>query len=583
MNNNACLLVKSRPIGHYALSLFSLMFRNGRKNFDMHIIGIGQSTRRVLNLANGMAKEFSPNHVKVKKVKIGTYNSKPSILSKLDVTLHYSSTTHHTYKSEKSSEMPSSKLGSMWDEYQELTICQLEFILSTLLSEGCSFELSSPDYMKISGKGLKKVAGSDFDLGTVEIKNDELVYEVGNKPNCKTARNDKTVKNWTESALIRMGILTKGTFKNFAEELSRHDDVIIGLDTNNFYKANVTAGLLDSLVGVTHTNFLDLPNWITFVASEVSISELENRATGGEEVERKSGKIDWIMEDNEKTRYKRYACRGLQEFMEIGMCIDLEGVTIILTGDIPSHISLSEPTNTIRDETIRKQIRSFFQAVNFHKGAYFITGDKMNQMFAEAEGLKAFYAERRSWQPGNGKVKDNEINLTQINEEEDIHNISELIYELGIEVPLKITCSCSDNPKINGLVFTVKTDWATKLLEKWENRVLKVKVGFDKEALKKIDNEIEEKNEKIREMGNSSENQKGKGGNRSKNEQSELKALKDYGKAIKELNDEMKGKRNEVIKILENNAKAVDLDSILKAWKEINAMHHGSSTLLTKG
>jgi len=562
------LFVKSRPIGHYALSLFSLMFHSGEENLDIQLVGIGQATRRILNLANGMEKSFSPKRIKVKSLKLDTYKPDSNLLSKLYVEMHYPSS--NTLSAENSKERKNkffNKVKNMWDEPQEMSICELEFILSTLLSKNCSLILSCPDYMKISEKGLKKTLGKEFSFGSLKIENEELMYNPADTHSNKTVENNRVVRTWVESALLRMGFLAKKTFKKFAEELSRDDDVLIGLDTNNFYKATVTAGLLDSLVGVTHMDFLDLPNWITFVASEVSVSELENRATGGDKGKEKSEKIDWLLEDDEQKRYQRQACRGLEEFMEIEGCKDLEGVTLLLTGDIPSGIDLSANTNTKRDETIRKQIRSFFQTVNFHKGVCFVTGDKINAMFAETEGLKAYYTK------GDNLETAEKINFTKLQSEDDINNVSELIYELGIEVPLKITCKCSDS-NIDDLVFTVNTNWADKLLEAWENRILKVKVGFNEEALKKINKKLKDKEKEIVEM-RSNEKPRKKGG-RLENEKKERDDLETAKKIIQETNARMRDKKTAILKILEKNADSVALDDILIGWKEINGMHHRS-------
>jgi hypothetical protein len=189
--------------------------------------------------------------------------------------------------------------------------------------------------------------------------------------------------------------------------------------------------------------------------------------------------------DTKLTHNRRIACRALQEFMEINACADLEGVAIMLTGEIPSDVDLSGK-NTVRDELIRKQIINFFGKICFHKGIYFLTGDRMCAMFARAEGLHAIHLTR-------GKMG-HCVPLTHLpsqndGEEKDIHNVSELVYELGVEFPLKITYLKEVNDKkghpFSGLSFIIKTDWAGKSFKEWEDRNFMVKFMKSDEQIHK--------------------------------------------------------------------------------------------------
>ena len=373
---------------------------------------------------------------------------------------------------------------------QKFNICELEFILSTMLKEGGKLHITCPDKMNIElgwskeekkiftktnpSLSLKKITGEMVELGKIYIftdskSNKNIMYAPLSEGSSLpiTVETCPYVKSSIESALTRMGLLTSPKLEEIAKDMCRFDDVLIGLDTTCFYHSVITAALLDSFVGVARYPYLDTPNWITLVASVISTGEIEHKAT--------ESKDYFDEKDTQLTHNRRIACRALQEFMEINACADLEGVAIMLTGEIPSDINLSGK-NTVRDELIRKQIINFFGKICFHKGIYFLTGDRMCAMFARAEGLHAIHLTR-------GKMG-HCVPLTHLpsqndGEEKDIHNISELVYELGVEFPLKITYLKEVNDKkghpFSGLSFIINTDWAGKSFKEWEDRNFMVK------------------------------------------------------------------------------------------------------------
>jgi len=381
---------------------------------------------------------------------------------------------------------------------QKFNICELEFILSTMLKEGGKLHITCPDKMNIElgwskeekkiftktnpSLSLKKITGEMVELGKIYIftdskSNKNIMYAPLSEGSSLpiTVETCPYVKSSIESALTRMGLLTSPKLEEIAKDMCRFDDVLIGLDTTCFYHSVITAALLDSFVGVARYPYLDTPNWITLVASVISTGEIEHKAT--------ESKDYFDEKDTQLTHNRRIACRALQEFMEINACADLEGVAIMLTGEIPSDINLSGK-NTVRDELIRKQIINFFGKICFHKGIYFLTGDRMCAMFARAEGLHAIHLTR-------GKMG-HCVPLTHLpsqndGEEKDIHNISELVYELGVEFPLKITYLKEVNDKkgypFSGSSFIIETDWAGKSFQEWEDRNFMVKFVKDNEQV----------------------------------------------------------------------------------------------------
>jgi hypothetical protein len=269
-----------------------------------------------------------------------------------------------------------------------------------------------------------------------------------------------------KNALTRSGLLKFLHLDKIAREMCQYDDILIGLDTTCFYHSAVTTSILDSFVGVAKYPYLDTPNWTTIVASVISTGEIEHKAS--------SSKIYTENCDNLSAHARRSACRAIQEFKEISSCKDLEGVAILLTGEIPPNVDFSG-NNTIRDELIRRQIKSFLGDIGFHKGIYFLTADRMCAMFALAGGLHAIHLTR-------GKIPQ-KIYLTNLfqhdHKEGDIQNVSELLYELGVEFPLQITFKKDDTERdsdsFSGLSFILQTDWVGKSLQDWEDRSFKIK------------------------------------------------------------------------------------------------------------
>lgn len=572
--NIAKLEVKNRPLGHYVLSIFSLLFRGwGKKDEEICIGAPSRTIGRTVDMANILCKKFLEHLLKKGTVQIDTSipSSCPAV-STIAINLQRKRYTPSS-ASQENTELTRTFLKKVEDSARKpqiLTICELEFIFSTLLKKGCSFALSCPDGIKIEIKDNnsdknKEIQGEKIKLGEIVFapNTNDIIYRLlpTSSPDIITIEDYTDLESYVQSALMRMGLLKdEKFFADFAREVCKDDDVIIAVDTNMFYKAQITTALLDSFVGVARSDYLDLPNWITLIISAVSMEEIEGKANAkikGEELK------DFI-----NNRRRRGACRGLQEFVEIGGCLDLEGVSMLEVGKMPAGFDVSKMSPTSRDATIRREIRQFLNDIGFHKGTYFLTMDRVCAMFAQAEGLHAFYVPRSD-------LKEKYI-LTNLGESSDIHTISELLYEFGIEFPLKIVC----HGEFEGLSFVIKTHWQGKSLAEWENRRLEFQIGADKRVIKEIERRLEEvKREK-----------------EAKEKQLE-KAREQTGQIPKELSNlpnEIKGKSVEIEKLentlsgfpqcdavldeffkeIEDNAKKVSLEKFLVAWKEINAQRH---------
>ena len=585
----AKMLVRNRSVGHYVLSVYSLLFRGycvDDKNDIITLIAPSRSIGRTTDLANMLARVcapgllwLSPKRTKISNrlqkgdvypkvsnliVKLTSFNRKHPSGDTIDQSKEIEKAfNNYNDRRKQKHEPPISKaeytvieaitsyreehpgaslgefeaaLGDIQNEFfdkivkaipsdqaeggkpgepQKFNICELEFILSTLLKKGCELFISCPDEMNIELKWSaderkkfveanptlppNKIKGKDIELGKVFLDNMNIKYKPLLKSLPVTAETCHYVKSSIEAALMRMGLLRSPQLDELAKDMCRFDDILVGLDTSCFYHGVVTGALLDSFVGVARYPYLDTPNWITLVASVISTGEIEHKAN--------TSKDYFDDKDTQDTHNRRTAFRALQEFMEMSTCADLEGVATLLTGEISPDIDFSGD-NTIRDELIRKQIKNFLSNIGFHTGTYFLTGDRKCAMFARAEGLHAVHLKRKPLDT----TKD--IPLTDLSPQNYGDDVSELVYELGIEFPLKITCK-GENREFPGLSFIVRTDWPGKSLEEWENCNFMVKFVEDGENM-----------------------------------------------------------YNQFYDCLEKNAKAVELGQLLWGWKQVNARHH---------
>ena len=575
----AKLLVKNRPLGHYVLSVYSLLFRgycdcNNTEDI-ITLIAPSRSIGRTTDLANILARVCAPGKLWLGETKIsnrlqGTKSnqvypkvsnlivkltcfeeSRPeiqkafknfnaerekeakkgpvdmpeytfiealmtyqkelfnargdikrlsqqeikSLKEKFDSSLKESQEEFLDKVKDAIRELKSSKTSTPTPTMsKEFNICELEFILSTLLKEGCELHFTCPDGMeikvkwsneekRIAAKGTPKIIlpneikGEKIQLGEVLLRGKNIAYIPPSHP-CSvqgTQQKCQDIDSSVEVSLMRMGLLPFPELEGLAKDMCRFDDVLIGLDTTCFYHGVTTAALLDSLVGVACYPYLDTPNWITLIASVISTGEIEHKATN-------CGDKDYFEnKDTQEMHNRRKAYRALQEFMEISTCADLEGVSMLLTGEISPDINFSKGS-TVRDELIRKQIKNFLGNLGFHKGTYFLTEDRACAMFARAGGLNAVRLTRGKY---TSSVELTCLHPSSNGEERDIHNVSELVYELGIEFPLKITCKGKDC-SLDDLSFIVKTDWWGKKLEEWENRKLMVEVVSKNRAMTQL-------------------------------------------------------------------------------------------------
>ena len=312
-----------------------------------------------------------------------------------------------------------------------IDVCTLEILLSAVQIRNKTLNL------------FTTIDNEDTQLCSINLNDDELKV---NDELLITEVNDKRSRLLSNSnsgmvdALMRSALL-KPDLNKFRLQISQWDDVIFGLDTNIFYSCTITSSILDNLLKIPSGDFIDTPDWMTFVFSKVGMGEIENRAG-----------------HSHNPTNRRQCLRAIQEIMMINRSKDLEGITLFLTGSIPPEIDYSNSTtNTIRDSTIREHFRLFLKTIDFYKGSYFLTQDFNSAVLAEVEGLKSLYIQKPN-------LPEKAMNLCT----SDKVNVSEILYELAVSFQPLIL-------KTDGLELELFSEWTGKNLNSWENWMIGIK------------------------------------------------------------------------------------------------------------
>jgi len=234
------------------------------------------------------------------------------------------------------------------------------------------------------------------------------------------------------AAYYRSGLLLSPYWERVGRELSRYDDVILGVDTNILLQAVLSEQLLTSIFMIDPRGYVHTPNWVLVVIPNAVIHELEQLANSRNDKGflREGGRIGF---------------RALQEILELNNSVDLSGVSLMIVGEadpvldtrvelrglredfairrqqdlavargkVGSKTEQAEAMQEEHDATaisrktssgdliIRAQFRQFLRQIDFHKGIFFITADKSNAALARAEGLHSIYYRSPHYQEAN--------------------------------------------------------------------------------------------------------------------------------------------------------------------------------------
>jgi hypothetical protein len=328
------------------------------------------------------------------------------------------------------------------------------------------------------------------DIGQIEIKS--LINKQRNT-NQTGGYKDKTYDKLV-SALYRSGYLLPTDWAKIGHKLASYDDIIIGLDTNILNDAFITNNLLPILAVIEKDKFVQTPNWILMVIPQMVVYELERAS-------------------NSKGDYGKFSdagrkgFRALQEILELRSNFDHKGISVINTGhsdesfdadalfDINNcvqsmnnnllslvsqqsrhhqsdHRGSKTPKSNSGDMLIRKQFKNFVDGLNFKKGAYFLTSDKVNAAMHTAQGNQALYIS-----------KPHKIEKTEICSPELLPGIKrsiplgKLLYELLVdfgELHIQID---------NETTILLECDSLGKSLEPWTSKAIRIPKKCDLEKL----------------------------------------------------------------------------------------------------
>ncbi|HEX3554129.1 MAG TPA: hypothetical protein VIA62_12960 [Thermoanaerobaculia bacterium] len=281
----------------------------------------------------------------------------------------------------------------------------------------------------------------------------------------------KAPRDLVTGALYRTGFLLSERWREIAGKLGQYDDVVLGLDTSILYACAVSQQILDSLAFTCHSN--TSPNWVLLVVPSTVMHELEQAAgSRGEK--------------GELSHAGRMGYRALQEILELDQAKDIRGVSLLITGEtnpvLDTRVELRglrddfqrtapsirfSPKGSFGDTLIREQFKGFLRQLSFHKGAFFLTGDKSNSALGQAEGLHSLYVP-----PANGRrslTSGTDLAAPHIRfDEQNLPTsvpIGKLIYELAVQFGA-ISLSW------NGNSIEVQCDSRGDSLEHWLQREL---------------------------------------------------------------------------------------------------------------
>jgi DNA-binding protein/cold shock CspA family protein len=299
-----------------------------------------------------------------------------------------------------------------------------------------------------------------------------------------------------ESALYRCGLLVSPKWSEVAKNISQHDDIILGLDTDIIMDAVVSEQFLSSLSLTDLMEYVHTPNWLLIVVPAAVMHEIEINANSRDE-----GRL---------TLKGRLGYRALQEIFELESNLNLPGVSLIITGeanpildtrverqglrsDIFHMKSEEKKQETIMkslrvlrmssgDMIIRDQFKQFLRQISFHKGVYFLTADKSNAALARTEGLNSIYYKKPRLIPHFPRRDEEEFELKPpeipLDSGERITidvPLGKLVYELAVQFgSIKI--------RWDGGEIRVKCDMKGESLDRWVFRDLFI----DKEDLQKL-------------------------------------------------------------------------------------------------
>jgi hypothetical protein len=247
-----------------------------------------------------------------------------------------------------------------------------------------------------------------------------------------------------KGTFLRAGIATHPNLGAVMRRLREQDDVIIGVDTNVLWDCTLTSSLLEEIYAE------QFPNWILIAVPRLVMAETEN-AANAKISHGAHPRVGW-------PSYRgRVGHRALQESMDIRKPdVDRPGLAMMSIGEISQDTSEFSEDNWRIDALIRDQFKKFLGDINFHKGTYFLSQDRVNVMMSGTEGTQGLYLQKPELDDfGAGTVSQD--HLTRL--------IVELCLQFG---EITIEDIAGDRS------ITLEVFWPGKRVEDWRNGRLNV-------------------------------------------------------------------------------------------------------------
>ena len=247
-----------------------------------------------------------------------------------------------------------------------------------------------------SGKWIYVLTVSENDGDLVCLRNHSLV---------DGKEGDINAFSVLSEALYRSGFMLPSNWRELIRKLSLFDDIVLGIDTNVLYACNISEHLLPLLSIAFPKKHFATPNWVLLVVPSAVMHEIEEAANIRDE-------RGFLQVEG------RHGFRAMQEIVELSQGTDIPGVALIIVGEANPILDIRVELQGLRadlckrefnpldrrtrrsfkkstgDMIIRDQFKAFLRGIDFHKGTYFITGDKSNAALARTEAVNPIFIRR---------------------------------------------------------------------------------------------------------------------------------------------------------------------------------------------
>lgn len=294
-------------------------------------------------------------------------------------------------------------------------------------------------------KKKEKILEAPIKVLETETKGEEFAYRLKAEfPEELRGEDQEILKSRIRDAFLRCGVCKHGNLPEIMEKLRAHDDVILSPDTNIILDCVISSVMWDEIRSA------ELPNWVLIAVPKLVMAEIEAKAYR-KITKFRHPRLGWPPYDG------RVGQRGLQEILKIDTDVTLRGLSIMTIGKLPEvYDTIKSEGGPRMDSEIRTQFRDFLRTIDFHKGCFFLTQDRVNAMMAGAEGLNGLYLQKPGW----GDIVQGTIRGT----------FPHILYELALTFgEITVNGVGEFNPSFSLSIF-----WPAKHVQHWEESRAKV-------------------------------------------------------------------------------------------------------------